>query len=61
MIHFKSCIRCNGDVQVNSDMYGKFMSCLQCGWSRDISPDLMTQLFSSTIAEDIELVAKRAS
>ncbi len=61
MIRFKSCIRCGGDVKIDRDMYGKFMSCLQCGWSRDISPDPMTQLFSSTITEDIALVAKRAS
>ncbi len=31
MIVFKSCIRCEGDIHVKSDQYGKYLDCLQCG------------------------------
>ena len=37
MIHFKSCPRCQGDVQTTSDMYGAYKDCLQCGYMRDIA------------------------
>lgn len=32
MLWFKSCRRCHGDLAENSDMYGPFISCLQCGY-----------------------------
>jgi hypothetical protein len=31
MIWCKNCPRCNGDLVSQSDIYGKFVSCLQCG------------------------------
>ena len=36
MIVFKSCIRCHGDVNINNDHYGQFLSCLQCGAVTDV-------------------------
>lgn len=39
MLKFKSCPRCNGDVNVDSDWYGDYQSCLQCGWSKDTSDE----------------------
>ena len=44
MIHFKSCVRCGGDVHVAQDFYGEFASCVQCGWTRDIGPDPLSAL-----------------
>jgi len=31
MIWCKNCPRCNGDLLSQSDVYGEFISCLQCG------------------------------
>ena len=36
MLLFKSCPRCNGDVNVNHDMYGHYKKCLQCGFMEDV-------------------------
>ena len=36
MIYFNACPKCHGDLTMNQDMYGAFVSCLQCGFMRDI-------------------------
>jgi len=35
MIKFKGCPKCHGDLYLNQDMYGKYLDCLQCGYTRD--------------------------
>ena len=32
MFWFKSCPKCHGDLYRDSDVYGTFVSCLQCGY-----------------------------
>ena len=39
MIYFKSCPRCRGDVNLTIDIFGKYLSCLQCGFLKDIVND----------------------
>ena len=36
MIYLKACPKCRGDLTMNRDEYGKFVSCLQCGFMREI-------------------------
>ena len=31
MFHFKSCPRCTGDLYEQTDTYGFYKACLQCG------------------------------
>lgn len=31
MIWLRSCPRCHGDLTLESDIYGRYLSCLQCG------------------------------
>ena len=31
MFWFKSCPRCHGDLYRDSDIYGTYIACLQCG------------------------------
>ena len=38
MIKFKSCPKCRGDLSLGQDIFGKYLSCLQCGYLKDI-PD----------------------
>ena len=40
MIYFKSCGRCRGDVRLDSDNYGWFLQCLQCGFQRNLPAGL---------------------
>ena len=30
MFYFKGCPRCLGDLQEGSDIYGRYVSCMQC-------------------------------
>ena len=36
MIKFKVCPRCRGDLYLSEDIFGKYFSCLQCGYLRDV-------------------------
>ena len=36
MIKFKVCPRCRGDLYLSEDIFGKFFSCLQCGYLQDV-------------------------
>jgi hypothetical protein len=35
MMKLKGCPRCGGDLQLEADSYGKYQSCLQCGFLKD--------------------------
>jgi DNA-directed RNA polymerase subunit M/transcription elongation factor TFIIS len=36
MIRFKACPKCRGDIHVAEDIHGKYLSCLQCGYLKDL-------------------------
>ena len=36
MIYFKACPRCQGDMSLDSDQYGWYMECLQCGYEAHV-------------------------
>ena len=36
MLNLKGCPRCQGSLYLATDMYGKYVSCLQCGFTRDL-------------------------
>jgi len=42
MLKLKGCPKCQGALNLASDMYGRYISCLQCGFSRDL-PDVQPQ------------------
>lgn len=37
MIYFKTCPRCQGDMVLSGDQYGRYMECLQCGYEREVT------------------------
>ena len=37
MIQFKACPKCRGDMRVDSDMYGEYRRCLQCGTEQEVT------------------------
>ncbi len=36
MVWLKECPRCLGDLFLDQDPYGKFKTCIQCGYMRDL-------------------------
>lgn len=36
MIKFKECPRCQGDLYLAEDAFGRYVSCMQCGYLRDL-------------------------
>ncbi len=48
MYFLKQCPRCNGDLVTDSDQYGEFVSCLQCGYCKDIQAAASGSLVSQT-------------
>jgi hypothetical protein len=36
MIWLKECPRCQGDLILDQDHYGKYKTCVQCGYLRDV-------------------------
>ena len=37
MVWLKECPRCQGDLFLDQDYYGKFKTCIQCGYMRDLA------------------------
>ena len=36
MMLLKACPKCGGDIIFDSDMYGRYTKCLQCGLMKDL-------------------------
>ena len=39
MFWFKQCPRCSGDLFEDRDQYGTFITCMQCGFTKDAVDD----------------------
>ena len=37
MFWLKGCPRCSGDLYVDQDQYGPFVTCIQCGFSKGVT------------------------
>ena len=35
-LKFNACPKCSGDLELRRDIYGMFVSCLQCGLQKDL-------------------------
>ena len=36
MIKLKACPKCHGDLSLERDRYGSYLSCLQCGYLKEL-------------------------
>ena len=50
MVYLKSCPKCLGDLTLGRDSYGTFISCLQCGFMRDVDAVPVAMGTSTTAA-----------
>ena len=54
-IFLKQCPRCSGDLSTDSDQYGSYVHCLQCGYTADIKQSsaagiLKTPIYRGNVA-----------
>lgn len=58
MIKFKVCPKCRGDLYLGEDIFGKYLSCMQCGYLKDVEePQPLAQPLPITGEEE----ARRAA
>ena len=60
MFYFKSCPRCSGDLFQDSDTFGPYVNCAQCGFHKDIpdgSAPMAMVSAQAMVAELTELAA----
>ena len=55
----KACPRCRGDLQEESDIYGRYISCVQCGYILRQAEEV--QLISAGTLRDAVPVEKAAA
>ena len=36
MMYLKQCPKCHGDLYLGEDIHGRYVSCIQCGYLRDL-------------------------
>ena len=66
MVWLKACPRCKGDLFLDEDHYGKFKSCAQCGYMRDLvagsqGPVQAPRLATASEAACLDLLAGMAA
>ena len=61
MLYLKQCPRCKGDLCQSSDSFGEYMSCLQCGYSRDLGTGPLAEMVSGAQAKAIQSSAAFAT
>ncbi|MDA0264621.1 MAG: hypothetical protein O3A93_10795 [Chloroflexi bacterium] len=60
MMYLKECPKCQGDLYEGSDMYGQYVSCLQCGYSRDLPVASVTESLQKTSKVNATKTVKRS-
>ncbi|MDP7090432.1 MAG: hypothetical protein QF590_03940 [Dehalococcoidia bacterium] len=56
MLYLKSCPRCTGDINADSDAHGAFLKCLHYGFSKDLSPEMAARLIGLPTAPVVPVV-----
>ena len=58
MIKFKFCPKCRGDLYLAEDIFGKYISCLQCGFLKDLpeeKPEQCELAYADNTGQEIEV------
>ena len=59
MIHFKECPKCHGDLFTREDIHGRYVSCFQCGYLRDLPKEKVQPVFRETFVINAPKTAKK--
>ena len=60
MIYFKECPKCHGDLLVKEDNYGQYISCIQCGFMRDLVGEYAKPPVRETFVIDAPKTVKKS-
>lgn len=57
MVWLKSCPRCNGDLSENQDLYGRYVTCVQCAYYlSEVEEVVLKYSMSVQVADEVEKV-----
>ena len=59
MMYLRECPKCNGDLNAEEDIHGKYVSCMQCGYLKDVSSEDSHTLAGKTFVIDAPKAAKK--
>ena len=60
MMYLKQCPKCHGDLVLGEDIHGQYISCIQCGYLRDL-PEMVGQTpVSETFVIDAPKAVKKS-
>ena len=51
MIKLKGCPKCHGDLYLETDRYGRYMTCLQCGYLMELPRELPRELPGTSLSK----------
>ena len=51
MFWFKSCPKCHGDLYRDSDIYGTFITCMQCGYYLTQAEEVQEPMFQDSLGQ----------
>jgi len=61
MLKLKGCPRCQGTLTLASDMYGRYVNCLQCGFTRDLPDALPSAKAAAPVAPELQAIQRKAA
>ncbi|NQW23486.1 MAG: hypothetical protein HQ475_08595 [SAR202 cluster bacterium] len=59
MMYFKECPKCHGDLYAGEDVHGQYVSCIQCGYMRDVVAETVQKPFKETFVIEAPKRAKK--
>ena len=61
MLKLKGCPKCQGALNLVSDMYGRYVNCLQCGFTKDLPDTLPQPRAVAGEAPELQTVQRKAA
>ncbi|MCH8801230.1 MAG: hypothetical protein IH963_10005 [Chloroflexi bacterium] len=59
MMYLKECPKCHGDLVAGGDRYGEYLSCIQCGYMRDVPAEALRKPALEVFVIDAPKTAKK--
>lgn len=59
MMYLRECPKCHGDLNAGEDIHGKYVSCMQCGYLKDVRSEDSYPLAGKTFVIDAPKAAKK--
>jgi len=59
MMYLRECPKCHGDLNAGEDIHGKYVSCMQCGYLKDVPLEDSHPLAEKTFVIDAPKAAKK--